>query len=161
MQEWPMEIRCLDPSEWQLLKAVRLQALAESPHAFSTTYEHEVDLTDGQWRAVARDFTWFVAERDGEVVAIAAGGDGIENTKQLVGFWVSPALRASGAAARLMDRVADWARAAGASELRLYVAESNSRARRFYDRYGFHATGARRAFRGNPLLSKDECSLRL
>jgi ribosomal protein S18 acetylase RimI-like enzyme len=62
---------------------------------------------------------------------------------QLVGMWVAPGCRGRGVADGLVAAVCDLARAAGAGAVTLWVTEVNDRARAFYRRVGFAATGAR------------------
>ena len=62
---------------------------------------------------------------------------------QLVGMWVAPGYRGQGVADALVGAVCDLAREAGASSLTLWVTDVNDRARAFYRRLGFTATGAR------------------
>jgi ribosomal protein S18 acetylase RimI-like enzyme len=59
----------------------------------------------------------------------------------LISMWVSPAARGQGLADRLIAAVCDLARAEGAPELELWVTLRNDRARAFYQRAGFLATG--------------------
>jgi ribosomal protein S18 acetylase RimI-like enzyme len=56
-------------------------------------------------------------------------------------MWVDPACRGAGAADALVASVLSWARAEGARAVRLAVIDTNVRARRCYERNGFHATG--------------------
>jgi ribosomal protein S18 acetylase RimI-like enzyme len=59
----------------------------------------------------------------------------------LMAMWVDPAIRGSGGANQLVEALVDWARSADAKVVRLKVIEGNDRARGFYDRVGFRATG--------------------
>jgi ribosomal protein S18 acetylase RimI-like enzyme len=61
----------------------------------------------------------------------------------LVSMWVSPGLRGSGVAGRLVAAVCDLAAARGAGQVALWVAEANERARALYLRHGFRPTGER------------------
>jgi len=61
----------------------------------------------------------------------------------LVGMWVAPACRGQGVADALVATACDVARVSGASAVTLWVTEVNDRARAFYRRLGFAATGAR------------------
>jgi len=56
-------------------------------------------------------------------------------------MWVHPDLRGTGAADALVFYVQAWGSQVGATQVRLNVVESNSRARRCYERAGFRATG--------------------
>ncbi|MGH3410827.1 MAG: GNAT family N-acetyltransferase, partial [Streptosporangiaceae bacterium] len=59
----------------------------------------------------------------------------------LVSMWVSPPARGLGLADRLITAVCDQATAEGAAEIGLWVTLGNDRARAFYGRCGFQATG--------------------
>jgi ribosomal protein S18 acetylase RimI-like enzyme len=59
----------------------------------------------------------------------------------LMAMWVHPELRGSVAADSLMAEHLAWARAVGARCVQLDVFATNGRARRFYERHGFHVTG--------------------
>ena len=68
-------------------------------------------------------------------VGIAGGVLGWSNDpikRELIGMWVDPSHRSKGVARTLLDAVADWARAQGASTLRLGVVEGNDQARAAY-----------------------------
>jgi ribosomal protein S18 acetylase RimI-like enzyme len=149
-------IRRLEAADWPALKAVRLAALADAPEAFASTLERERDYSDERWQEwLASTVATFGAFRaggpDGPAHARIAGlvatrgprsGQPEEaRTWYLMSMWVSPDLRGSGAAARLVDAVRDQARRSGAERIRLWVTDVNGRARAFYDRLGFEPTG--------------------
>ena len=58
-------------------------------------------------------------------------------------MWVDPSYRSKGVARTLLDAVADWARAQGASTLRLGVVEGNDRARAAYLGLGLRSVDER------------------
>lgn len=62
-----------------------------------------------------------------------------------------PAFRGQGLGAALMERVFESARGLGAFRATLEVRESNTAARRFYERLGFRVEGARRHYYTNPV----------
>jgi ribosomal-protein-alanine N-acetyltransferase len=62
-----------------------------------------------------------------------------------------PGFRGQGIGAALMERVFDRARALGAQRATLEVRESNTGARRFYERLGFRVEGTRRHYYTNPV----------
>ncbi|HEY4905354.1 MAG TPA: GNAT family N-acetyltransferase, partial [Candidatus Sulfotelmatobacter sp.] len=55
--------------------------------------------------------------------------------------WVHPKIRGSGGADELVAAVIAWAQSEGAKLVRLKVIQGNDRARGFYERMGFRATG--------------------
>lgn len=93
-------------------------------------------IRDNWGRALAdRTRTVVVAEAE-EPVGVACAGDG-----WLEGLYVVPEHWGTGVADGLHDRVLELVREKGAAECRLWVLESNQRARRFYERRGWHENG--------------------
>ncbi len=125
------------------LKAIRLEALADTPAAFGSTYAEEATWDDAQWREVSGRWRYFLAE-DGDVaVGMASGGHNVEypGTWWLFAMYVTPRLRGTGVAEELVASVAAWARSEGATQLHLAVTEPVARARAFYAKLGFLPTG--------------------
>jgi ribosomal protein S18 acetylase RimI-like enzyme len=124
------------------LRAVRLEALAEAPEAFGSTYERELARTTADWQGwLSRGATFFV-EADGARGLVAGRRDeGDGAVVQLMAMWVHPALRGGAAADALVSSVVAWAAAQGAAIVRLRVARGNDRAIRCYERNGFQRTG--------------------
>jgi GNAT superfamily N-acetyltransferase len=150
------EIRRVRAGEWAAYRQVRLAALAEAPYAFSTTLDQESAKDDAYWQdRAAHGIPMFIAWQDGEPAGLAGAfvvpdGElprGVRRAWHLVSMWVSPSARGSGLAERLVQAVADAARANGATRLILWVTEVNERARAFYGRLGFLPTGARQLVR--------------
>jgi GNAT superfamily N-acetyltransferase len=149
-------VRRLGPDDWQIGRQVRLTALAEAPYAFMSTLAREQQFDEKFWRqrlsspAAATFLAWV----DGEPAGTATGkiddpGDEftVPGSWQLVGMWVDPRARGTGVAERLIHTVAGHARDHGATSVTLWVTEVNARARAFYQRMGFVATGARQPVR--------------
>ncbi len=85
----------------------------------------------------------FVAEAGAEVVGTAGGiASTVDGAAEVVSMWVAPAWRARGAAAQLVEAVANWASSEAFRELRLWVVEGNVRAEKAYSKSGFSRTGA-------------------
>lgn len=142
-----MKIRRLTPEDSDLLRSLRLRALADAPTAFGSTYEREEAFTDEVWRHRLRadGHPHVVCEGpDGAAMGLAAGvRDSTDATVgHLMAMWVAPEARGSGAADLLIDRVVEWARDAGMATVKLHVTEGNARAERAYERNGFSRTGA-------------------
>jgi GNAT superfamily N-acetyltransferase len=138
-----MDVRRLEPGDWELLREVRLRSLADAPEAFGSTHEREAGFDEAEWRDRAASNGWFIAVDDDEPVGIAAGyrdPQAPAEQRHLVAMWVAPAARGSGVADRLIDAVVGWSRDGGASELTLGVTDGNERARAVYLRYGFSET---------------------
>ncbi len=125
------------------LRAIRLEALADSPGAFGDTYERCVAWDDEQWARCAEEWNFYLAERDGRVVGMARGEvhDERPDTRWLFAMYVSPPARGTNVARELVDAVSAWALAQGVDALHLYVSSSLSRAKAFYAKCGFAPTG--------------------
>jgi ribosomal protein S18 acetylase RimI-like enzyme len=141
----------LDPITAQnvpLFREVRLCALRDTPSAFGSTYEKELQLTDADW--LERALRWngekgigFLA-MDGSVGCGIAGSflDEDDRTRaHLISMWTAPTHRQQGVGRLLVNEIAIWARLRGADLLRLMVTSSNDAAMLFYERLGFARTG--------------------
>ena len=128
------------------LRALRLQALADAPDAFGSTYERELARTVDDWRRwLSPGATFILEDRLAACGLVACARDAADATiVHLMAMWVAPAARGSGAADALVNQVIAWARADGARVVRLQVVEDNVRARRLYERHGFRVTGVTR-----------------
>ena len=126
-----------------VLRALRLQALTDSPKASGSSYERELARTAEDWRRWLASGATFIVEAGGEPRGLVAGGRDSNDYSvvPLKAMWVHPDLRGAGAADVLVSSVKAWAAQVGATQVRLNVVESNSRARRCYERAGFRATG--------------------
>lgn len=162
--QWPRAgpartaVRRVVPEQWALYRKVRLAALADAPYAFGSTLERERAFADELWRqrlgSVSGSAATFLAWREGEPAGTATGKiddpadeHAIPGGWQLVAMWVDPRFRGLKVADRLVAAVAGHAGAHGAESLVLWVTEVNGRARAFYQRMGFTATGARQLVR--------------
>lgn len=127
----------------EAMRAIRLEALADSPGAYGTTYDEVVDLTLEWWRDELSRRGFFVGEIDGRVRGMARGGthDDFPGETWLFGMYVGPDARGSGLADLLVDAVQEWARDRGARSLHLAVALEMTRAVSFYRRRGFRDLG--------------------
>jgi ribosomal protein S18 acetylase RimI-like enzyme len=140
------EVRRLATDDWPRLREARLAALAEAPYAFASTLAREQQFTEQTWQERAGRGSTFGAWDGDSVVGLATGIDEGSDW-QLVGMWVSPKLRGSGVADRLVSAVCELALQSGAMSVRLWVTEENGRARAFYRRLGFVPSGRRQLVR--------------
>src|SRR5258708_2708479 len=117
-----LKIRSLFPDEWRTFREARLAALEDAPYAFGSTWESEKDRSDEEWRAAVTSRLRFVAVQDDHVIGMAAGGDSNSaGTAALTSLWVAPGSRGHGIGDSLVLAVLDWAKAAGFSQLLLWV----------------------------------------
>jgi ribosomal protein S18 acetylase RimI-like enzyme len=148
-----VDVREIDADGWSSIRDVRLAALREAPHAFASTYEHEVEFSEQDW---LRQFTnrgnflAYAAEL-GEAPVGMVGCFSLEpGTTELLSMWVRPQARGLGVGSTLVEAVVRWARAHGHDRVHLWVAEGNDMARRLYQRCGFTPTGERQPLPSNP-----------
>ncbi len=136
-------------------RALRLEALADSPDAFGTTLADARDYDAARWESLAGSGATVLAWRGRRAVGMASGGvnDAHPGTRWLYGMYVTPAERGRGVAEALVEAVLGRARALGAPALYLQVTGAMGRARAFYARLGFEPTGERLAMRRDPTLA--------
>jgi Sortase and related acyltransferases len=124
---------------------------------WQSAYEHvfgaerlagiDVGAREGTARRFATDagYDAFVAADDGRIVGFVACGSAEEEAEQrreLFAIYVLPEAWGSTAASGLMHAALDAMRSRGAAEAILWVLDDNPRARRFYEREGWHADGS-------------------
>ncbi|WP_144124452.1 GNAT family N-acetyltransferase [Catellatospora sichuanensis] len=155
-------VRRTEPGEWRRLRALRLEALRDSPTAFGTTHADAAALADEVWRQQAEQNAtsptsamFIAATQDGRWVGMAGSApvDEVPGTACIHGVYVAPAHRggSAGLASRLMDAAIRWTRDnTDASWLTLGVHEDNQRAQAFYRRIGFAETGKVVPYRLDP-----------
>jgi GNAT superfamily N-acetyltransferase len=154
-------VRRVGAEEWQVLRDVRLAALAESPEAFGSTLAGERAFAEADWRRrIANRFT-VLAWLGDDPVGIAGGYVDEDGSAELVSMWVAPSGRGCGAADALIAEVRAWATGTGGEELRLWVVEGNERAERVYARHGFVRTGRTQPVRDGEPAQEIEMVLRL
>ncbi len=143
MGEATITIRRTGRDDWRALKSIRLEALADTPEAFGSTWKENSTWSDGQWKNAARNRLYYLAYRDDAVVGMVSGGlnDSRPGTRWLYGMYVTPSERGTGTADRLVATVLAWARSEGVHDVYLHVTSSVARARAFYTRLGFRPTG--------------------
>jgi GNAT superfamily N-acetyltransferase len=140
-----------DEGEAQVFAELQERAsVAALQHIFpSDLYPYPRVAILANWtRAVADpDRQVIVAEAD-EPVGVACAAFG-----WLEGLYVVPERWGTGVAGLLHDHALELVRKGGSRECRLWVLEANRRARRFYERRGWHENGDRRVvpYPPNPL----------
>lgn len=128
--------------EWELLKTIRLQALADAPYAFSETLEQASAYPDAVWQertGGTASYCVLATTEQGTPVGMAVGlpGEGEGDLAYLVSMWVAPAHRGTSLASDLVNAVMGWARDVGAQELAAGITSENEHAQQFYRKLGF------------------------
>ena len=138
----------VDPVGWDdvdLVRGLRLAALADAPDAFWATLEQERDQPATWWRQrVVGEARWLVARLDGAPVGLAAVGADHrerEGVLALLSFWVAPDARGRGVGDALITAAIGIARDEGARTLALDVGDHNAAASATYARHGFERSG--------------------
>ncbi|MCT9868371.1 GNAT family N-acetyltransferase [Paenarthrobacter aurescens] len=154
-------IRRLRASDWQLLKAVRLEMLTDTPMAYIESLDAARRQTDTQWQERATAMS-----ADASVTLVADSGvdgsgfcglmrvvlkhpqdPGKPLQAMLISVYVAPRHRGLGLADELLNRACKAAcEDLGAQHLELGVHQDNSRALAFYRRHKFETTGASRPY---------------
>jgi ribosomal protein S18 acetylase RimI-like enzyme len=157
-------VTALSEDDWTALRAIRLQALAESPTAFGSTLAAEQEFTDERWLERASGSAGaqlFVAWLDDAAVGIAGVFDEGDGTAQIVSVWVDPRHRGRGVARQLTSTALRFAATQGFACMRLWVTDGNTSARTLYERFGFAPTGKRQPLPSDPSLDEHELELLL
>jgi RimJ/RimL family protein N-acetyltransferase len=138
-------IRRIRIGETDLYKRVRLASLREAPYAFTSAYETALSRSDESWREQA-DGT---ASGDDRATFIVFSGDapvGIAalyrmadraDAGEVIQVWLDPGYRGKRVARDLMDAVFEWAAGNRFREIIAKITIGNTRALRFYYKYGF------------------------
>ena len=160
MFESTLELHLLRPVDWRVLRAARLRALQDSPHAFISRYDHELRLSEFEWRRKFEAVSWMVAQEGEDVVGLAGSvSDPVTpGIRHVESIWVAPAHRRRGVFRVLLSALADTERRMGVTDLLIWVLEDNQDAQRAYETLGFEPTGERQFL---PALGRFERRFRL
>ncbi|RII42418.1 GNAT family N-acetyltransferase [Galactobacter valiniphilus] len=146
-----MNVRPTTEDDWELVRELRMRALADTPKAYLETLEEAYHHDEAEWRmraarGVNDHGTSLIAEDEHGRWLGGMGGFVPDEAvgPLLVGVFVDPSARGRGAgvADALLDGIEAWARTRG-DALTLHVHEENPRAIAFYERRGFVADGVR------------------
>lgn len=157
-------VREITADDWELMRDVRLAALAEAPSAFGSTYAREADFTEERWRdrISERSVTFFAHEETADAAPAGLAGVYVEDgAAELVSMWVRPSARRLGVGEALVEAAAAWAKTRDFRSLSLWVTESNAPAVRLYERLGFTPTGERQPLPSDPALAEIRMSREL
>lgn len=135
-----MVIRLTQTQDWMLLKHVRLAALLDSPAAFGVSHETAANYTDAQWQERASSAIgtkFWLAIKEGKPVGMIGAALSQTHRYNLIGMWIAPDFRGSGAAAQLVRAVKHQALQDGHECVYLDVSPDNARASSFYLKQGF------------------------
>lgn len=158
--ELTLDLDLLAPTDWRLLRAARLAALLDSPHAFTSSYAHESGWEEPEWRRVFDAATCIVAREAEKVVGLAksVAEPWQPRSRHLEAIWVAPTHRRRGVLRALLQKVAEVDAGIGVTDFMLWVLEDNHDAQNAYKALGFEPTGERQFL---PPFGRFERRLRL
>jgi ribosomal protein S18 acetylase RimI-like enzyme len=139
----------VEPTDWQVIRALRLRALQVDRSSFQSTYEGEAAYSEQQWRdwaagdAAGDEYATFIA-REGEHAVGMVGAYRDETNPRLFhifAMWVAPEVRRAGIGRLLLGEIEDWIRSRGGSSAHLSVTTGASAARRLYEGAGYQPDG--------------------
>lgn len=141
-----VDVTRLTTDEWPVWRALRLAALAESPHAFGSTLAEWSGPSDKEprWRSTFPvDGANFVAQIAGAPVGLVrVSSEPSARVVELLSMWVAPDARGFGVGDALIEASFQWvAQNHNGWALHLNVRASNSAAIRLYERHGFATIG--------------------
>lgn len=158
------DIRPLVPDEWFILRDIRLTALAESPHAFLSTYERERAYSEDQWRTEFTRGDWnvgFVEDGPASLLGVTRDPDTPADACYLEYLWVAPGYRGRHVALDMIAAVLEGQRARGMRTAFLWVLDGNEVAMRVYRRSGFMSTNHRQPLVERPGRTEERLYLNL
>ena len=132
-------------NEWKEIKALRLEALKNEPHAFKNYYHDEIMLSDNQWREKISNscednsHEFFIIAKNAEGMIGIVGAEKLDNEMwYLKSVYIKTEYRGKGIGLQLLDRMM-WKldHEYGASMVRLKVNARQKAAIRLYKKCGF------------------------
>jgi GNAT superfamily N-acetyltransferase len=155
--------------QWELLRDLRIRALTDDPHAFSSNVADERAHPSDAWkqraaqRAVGDAAATFVAFVDDEPAGIVGCHRLADDPRsvELVSMWTSGRHRRNGVGRALVDAVVDWAESCGATRVVLWVMRGNGPARALYEAVGFEPTDEPAAAPDDPCRNEQRMVRRL
>lgn len=140
-----MTVRALEAGDLPALAALRLEGIRLFPDAFLLTEEEATAAPeDAMLPWVESGNAFGVFHKDTLVGFAGLRGQGFKASQHRVHmgpFYVTPDHQGRGVADLLLEHLMAVAQQAGNTQMELWVAEANTRARAFYARHGFAAVG--------------------
>jgi RimJ/RimL family protein N-acetyltransferase len=147
-----MKIITLSPERWAESKALRIEALTDSPIAFGMSLEEEIVRDDASWKnrleeAEQAEYRWLVyLESEGKLVGVAGAYREkvlkIKHTAYIVGVYITPAFRGQGWARKMMETLFEKVcKNSEVNRLELQVTSTQASAVKLYESLGFAQVG--------------------
>jgi RimJ/RimL family protein N-acetyltransferase len=138
-----LRVVVLQPDDWQLLRTLRLAALAHDGERFAGSLADESAHDADHWRELLATETWCLLMADDEPVGVLAVHAPYlpEYDCWISSVWVGPTRRGEGLLRRLIDWVVGQADDRGWHRLGLGVWADNAPAVAAFERLGFVTVG--------------------
>ena len=132
-----VSIKAVTSEDWQLLKELRLKAIADSPGAFGDSVEMVSSKSDVYWKNGIASSDVFVAEENETwigMIVFKQDDDGVWSVKSL---WVDPDYRNQGIGKLLIEEALTSAKNKGIKLIELGVSVKSDSAIDLYTSLGF------------------------
>jgi len=139
-----IEVTELLPADWQRLRSLRLQSLADSPHAYGASHEVESELSQDAWlerMTKAKYFAASIGDSDCAIMSIEELNGDFGANIWLGGCWVNPDVRGTGVMKEMINFIDSVALERGWQCQGLGVWHDNYPAIAAYERLGFERKG--------------------
>jgi ribosomal protein S18 acetylase RimI-like enzyme len=136
-----IDIEVLNPDDWKLWRALRLEALTTSAAAFGSTLAQWTGGGDieARWRARLSDVPFNVVLRfNGTPAGMVSSSMQADGVVELISMWVAPFARGRGVGDTAIEAVTHWA---NPRDVVLSVKTDNHPAIALYQRHGFTDAG--------------------
>lgn len=159
-----VEIVRLEPDEWQAYRELRLEALQESPQAFSSNYHEQAAYPESYWRGRLEDAarnkqSWMVFARAGQRLvgmggAFRGGMDGDKRMDQavVIAVYVTPSWRSRGVSKLLMYDILDRLKESGIRTAVLGINSEQRAALQLYELVGFRTVEKKMELMGDGII---------
>lgn len=149
----PLSLHQVRPQDWDAVRQVTLQMLADSPHAFGEPLASAAARSPQEWQQQARQ----LADPAQGCAYLAADSQGVcgfirldtvvpqfpPDSALAAQLWVAPRQRGTGLGRRLMEAISRRAVGQGIERIYLGVLATNPEAVKFYAHLGYADTGRR------------------
>lgn len=133
----------LSSNEWQNYRDIRLLALKRDPHAFGSSYEEEIGLSEADWRKRINNM-WF-AIVDGQIAGLVGllirENLASKHCGYIISLWVKPPFRGRDIAKSLLQHLQTIAPSLGLRKISLQVTVTQPAATALYEKMGFEKVG--------------------
>jgi GNAT superfamily N-acetyltransferase len=130
----------LTADDWQILRDLRLRALADAPESFLGDLPAEGAYDEKHWRQEASRNVWLVATLETRNVGLAKLNVQSADGLHLEALWVDPSERRRGIGTQLVSALEDIAATTGVRQLKLWIFTENDSARQFYRHRSYRET---------------------